>query len=106
MPTNRRITLSPAWRQPYLSPTQFGKGPQGMAETFGVPFLGKIPLDSNFLRACEEGKGFVEVKAELLMVLQNTPYVISSAATQAFPGSATSVAFQGIVDKVAEITGN
>jgi len=63
---------------------QFGSGPQGMAEAFGVPFLGKIPLDSNFLKACEEGKGFVE----------------------AFPGSSTSVAFQGIVDKVVSVTTN
>jgi len=63
---------------------QFGAGPEGMAETFGVPFLGKIPLDSNFLRACEDGKGFVE----------------------AFPESTTSTAFQGIVDKVVELTAN
>lgn len=26
-----------------------------MAVAFGVPYLGKIPLDPNLLRACEEG---------------------------------------------------
>jgi Flp pilus assembly CpaE family ATPase len=33
----------------------FGSGPQGMAAAFSVPYLGKVPLDPNLLRACEEG---------------------------------------------------
>lgn len=33
----------------------FGSGPKGMAASFNVPYLGKVPLDPNLLRACEEG---------------------------------------------------
>ena len=33
----------------------FGSGPQGMAASFQVPYLGKVPLDPNLLKACEEG---------------------------------------------------
>eukprot|EP00904_Undaria_pinnatifida_P006265 jgi/Undpi1/2769/HiC_scaffold_14.g06146.m1 len=36
----------------------FGKGPRGMAESYGVPFLGAIPMDPNLLKACEEGEAF------------------------------------------------
>lgn len=38
----------------------FGSGPQGMAAAFGVPYLGKVPLDPNLLRACEEGVAVAE----------------------------------------------
>ncbi len=37
-----------------------GRGPRGMAEKFGVPYLGKLPLDPNLLKACEDGVSFVE----------------------------------------------
>jgi len=37
-----------------------GGGPRGMAEKFNVPFLGKLPLDPNLLKACEEGTSFVD----------------------------------------------
>ena len=37
-----------------------GTGPRGMAMKFNVPFLGAIPLDPNLLKACEEGKCFVQ----------------------------------------------
>lgn len=37
-----------------------GVGPQGMASTYNVPYLGKLPLDPNLLKACEEGVSFVE----------------------------------------------
>jgi len=37
-----------------------GNGPKGMAEKFGVPFLGSIPLDPNLLHCCENGKCFVD----------------------------------------------
>lgn len=37
-----------------------GSGPRGMAEKFGVPYLGRLPLDPNLLRACEEGSSFVD----------------------------------------------
>ena len=37
-----------------------GAGPKGMAEKFNVPFLGSIPLDPNLLKACEEGRCFVD----------------------------------------------
>jgi Mrp family chromosome partitioning ATPase len=31
-------------------------GAQAMAQQFGVPYLGHIPLDPNLLKACEEGR--------------------------------------------------
>mgnify|MGYP000415497129 CR=1 FL=1 len=31
-----------------------------MAEKFVVPYLGKLPLDPNLLKACEEGSSFVD----------------------------------------------
>ena len=37
-----------------------GTGPEGMAKKFGVPYLGKLPLDPNLLRACEDGVAFVD----------------------------------------------
>lgn len=36
-----------------------GAGPRGMAEHFGVPYLGELPLDPNMLKACEDGVCFV-----------------------------------------------
>lgn len=36
-----------------------GRGPQGMAEQFGVPYLGQVPLDPNLLKSCELGCCFV-----------------------------------------------
>ena len=38
----------------------YGSGPRGMASRFNVPYLGSIPLDTNLLRACEEGLCFVQ----------------------------------------------
>ena len=38
----------------------FGKGPKGMAEKFNVPYLGKLPLDPNLLKACEDGVSYVD----------------------------------------------
>lgn len=37
-----------------------GLGPRGMATKYNVPYLGKLPLDPNLLKACEEGVSFVE----------------------------------------------
>ncbi|KAL3800691.1 hypothetical protein ACHAWO_013233 [Cyclotella atomus] len=37
-----------------------GVGPSGMASQYNVPYLGKLPLDPNLLKACEEGVSFVE----------------------------------------------
>ncbi|KAL3802406.1 hypothetical protein HJC23_007231 [Cyclotella cryptica] len=37
-----------------------GLGPKGMASQYNVPYLGKLPLDPNLLKACEEGVAFVE----------------------------------------------
>eukprot|EP00903_Cladosiphon_okamuranus_P005845 g5786.t1 len=42
----------------------FGEGPRGMAESYGVPFLGSIPMDPNLLKACEEGEAFTTVYAD------------------------------------------
>ncbi|KAL3826835.1 hypothetical protein ACHAXA_005677 [Cyclostephanos tholiformis] len=37
-----------------------GNGPRGMAEKFNVPYLGRLPLDPNLLKACEDGVSFVD----------------------------------------------
>jgi len=37
-----------------------GSGPKGMANKFGVPYLGELPLDPNLLKSCEDGVCFVE----------------------------------------------
>lgn len=37
-----------------------GDGPRGMAQRFGVPYLGGLPLDPNLLKACENGTCFLE----------------------------------------------
>jgi len=47
----------------------FGSGPQGMAAAFDVPFLGKLPLDPDLLRACEEGVSLAEKAPESSAVL-------------------------------------
>lgn len=43
-----------------------GAGPKGMAEQYGVPFWGSIPLDPKLLACCEEGLCFVDNHAETL----------------------------------------
>lgn len=43
---------------------EFGSGPRGMAGSYGVPFLGKIPMDPNLLKACEEGEAFTTEYAD------------------------------------------
>lgn len=35
-----------------------------MAESYGVPFLGAIPMDPNLLKACEEGEAFTTIYAD------------------------------------------
>jgi len=55
-----------------------GNGPRGMATQFQVPYLGAVPLDPNLLKACEEGKCFV----------------------QAFPDSAAASSMNSIADQV------
>lgn len=38
----------------------YGDGPKGMADKFNVPYLGNIPLDTNLLKSCENGKCFTD----------------------------------------------
>ncbi len=35
-------------------------GAEKMAADFGVPFLGRIPLDPQLARACDEGQSYVD----------------------------------------------
>lgn len=58
--------------------------PRSMAKAFDVPYLGCIPMDPNLMKACEEGKSFLEV------------YPVSTAARQ----------FSEIVQKVLDATTN
>ena len=36
-------------------------GAEKMATDFGVPFLGRIPLDPQLARACDEGQSYVDL---------------------------------------------
>ncbi len=38
--------------------------PQGMAQRFGVEYLGKLPMDPNMMRACEEGRSFLQAYSQ------------------------------------------
>jgi hypothetical protein len=60
----------------------FPNTPRGMADRFGVPYLGKLPMDPNMMKACEEGKSFLE----------------------AFPGSAASGPFAEVVAQIVAMT--
>lgn len=57
-----------------------GNGPAGMAAKFQVPYLGSIPLDTNLLKSCDEGRCFV----------------------QHFPQSAASTSMNRIVDQIVK----
>mmetsp|Transcript_28462 Transcript_28462/g.39996 ORF Transcript_28462/g.39996 Transcript_28462/m.39996 type:complete len:222 (-) Transcript_28462:127-792(-) len=41
-----------------------GDGPKGMAQQYGVPHWGSIPLDPELLKACEAGTCFVESNSQ------------------------------------------
>jgi Mrp family chromosome partitioning ATPase len=41
-------------------------GAEKMAADYGAPFWGKLPLDPDLLKACEDGKAFCEVKKDAL----------------------------------------
>lgn len=56
--------------------------PQGMAQRFDVPYLGKLPMDPNMMRACEEGKSFLE----------------------AYPDSVAAVPFAAVVQQIVQMT--
>lgn len=34
--------------------------PMGMARRYQIPYLGKLPMDPNMMRSCEEGRCFLE----------------------------------------------
>lgn len=38
--------------------------PSEMANKFGIPYLGKIPIDTNVMKACEDGYGLLDVYPE------------------------------------------
>ena len=54
--------------------------PVKMAATFGVPYLGKLPMDPNMMKCCEEGSSFVE----------------------SYPTSAAVIPLNSIVDKIIQ----
>ena len=56
--------------------------PASMAAQFGVPYLGKLPMDPNMMEACERGRSFLD----------------------AFPVSPAAGPFTAIVDKLIEAT--
>jgi hypothetical protein len=56
--------------------------PVEMAKKFNIPYLGKIPMDGNLIKSCEDGFSFL----------------------QTFPSSVASEPFRAIVMKIIEIT--
>lgn len=58
--------------------------PTEMAKKFNIEYLGKIPMDGNLIKSCEDGFSFL----------------------QAFPTSIASAPFQAIVMRIVEITEN
>jgi MinD-like ATPase involved in chromosome partitioning or flagellar assembly len=58
--------------------------PIEMAKKFNLEYLGRIPMDRNLIKSCEDGISFLE----------------------AYPSSIASEPFQAIVTRVIEITGN
>lgn len=58
--------------------------PEKMANLFGVPYLGKLPMDPNMMYSCENGFSFLDK----------------------FPNSPATKPFSSIVDKVIDITKN
>ncbi len=56
--------------------------PIRMAQNFGVPYLGRLPMDPNMMKACEEGYSFAEM----------------------FPQSVAIAPFNKIIDKIMDVT--
>jgi nitrogenase subunit NifH len=56
--------------------------PESMAKHYQVPYLGRLPMDPNMMRACEEGKSFLET----------------------YPASAAARPFSEIIAKVVAMT--
>jgi MinD superfamily P-loop ATPase len=36
-----------------------GGGGEGLAKEYGVPFLGRLPIDPNLARSCDQGTNFI-----------------------------------------------
>ena len=34
--------------------------PTKMAEAYDIPYLGKLPMDPNIMKSCEDGSSFIE----------------------------------------------
>jgi Flp pilus assembly CpaE family ATPase len=58
--------------------------PEKMANLFGVPYLGKLPMDPNMMYSCENGFSFLDQ----------------------FPNSPATKPFSSIIDKVIDVTKN
>jgi hypothetical protein len=56
--------------------------PSSMAAAFGVPYLGKLPMDPNMMEACERGVSFLD----------------------GYPESPAAPSFSAIVDQIITIT--
>lgn len=52
-----------------------GSGAKGMAEQYGVPYWGQLPMDPDLLKACDEGKSFVEQCPDSLAAKALNSYV-------------------------------
>lgn len=51
---------SDLFRLPESSAADNNNTPESMANRFNVPYLGRLPMDPNMMRACEEGRSFLE----------------------------------------------
>ena len=74
-PSSNPITTGGATRGSKVTPSS-------MAAAFGVPYLGKLPMDANMMEACERGVSFLDV----------------------YPESPAAPLFSAIVDQIITIT--
>lgn len=44
----------------FSTTTGDGNNPTDMAKKFGIPYLGRIPIDVNMMRCCEDGVSFLD----------------------------------------------
>lgn len=63
VPSNILIPSTPNSNSVNLQDDNFNNSntPYNMSKKFQIPYLGKIPMDSNMTRACEDGYSFLEL---------------------------------------------
>lgn len=57
------LLQAPLFQPSTSAETSAGDTPESMADKFGVPYLGKLPMDPNMMNACERGESFLQTYA-------------------------------------------